>query len=272
MTPSRCAARASGAPRSRRERTSSAGCRPSRAARFRRGVRRRRRCRCVPSSNISGGAASRAGRAPASRPCARPRPVAAGQASTREAATAARPSASPRSTAAASRDAHRRPPRRPADRRAVTIRSEPTSRTSKPGSPLEVDGRRRRVAARGNEREMRQPEPAEHVADHVAQLAVARARAAARGPSSAVTAGQSRPFIGRIEVRVADDRPGGVERLGRFRRLRTAALRRQPDTRPRRAASAARTGAPRPGHLMSALICGGSAKTDGIDRAVLERR
>ncbi len=77
----------------------------------------------------------------------------------------------------------------------------------------EIDGRRgRAVAARWDDGEMRQPETTEHVADDVAKLTIGLRAGGTRSelgldcrPVQAVHRG--------IEVRVADDGPGRVERL-----------------------------------------------------------
>ena len=145
-----------------------AGC----PASGRRSTRRRRLSRC-PSSNISDARrALRAAHAVLDHPpdLDLPQPL---RHRVRQPRPAARRPASHRSTAAAI------PGRTPAAAAAppfgstcVTSSSAPTRRTSKPGSPLRSTGRRCAVSRPdGNQREVRQAEAAEHVADDVAQLA-----------------------------------------------------------------------------------------------------
>ena len=102
---------------------------------------------------------------------------------------------------------------------------------------------------------MRQPEAAQHVADDFAQLPIRlRARGARselgldRRPVHAVHRG--------IEVRVANDGPGSVERLAGPRRLRGG-------NGGHRADDGERAEPGPPIHLMSALICAGTEKTAG---------
>ncbi len=128
----------------------------------------------------------------------------------------------------------------------------------KAGIAAQVDGHRHgRVAAGWDEREVGEAEASEHLANHVAQLAVALSARGARRKLSL----DGRPVDAvhpRIEVRVANDGPRGIERLARLGCLR----RRKCDNR---GGERDRTDPdPRPAcHLMSALICVGTAKTDG---------
>ena len=124
-----------------------------------------------------------------------------------------------RARGASSRDGRQRQRRRRAGRRAPrAARTDEANVEARVAA--EIHGRGGHVVPAGrDDGEVRQPEPAQHVADYVAQLAVALR---ARRPRSelGLDGGPVHTVHRGIEVRVADDGPGSVERLGRPRRLR----------------------------------------------------
>ncbi len=104
---------------------------------------------------------------------------------------------------------------------------------------------------------MREPEATEHLANHVSQLAVGLgARRTWRelgldgGPVHTVHRG--------IEVRIPDDGPGSVERLAALGCL-SGGYRGDHAGNGQRSQESLRANV----HLMSALICAGTANTDG---------
>ena len=163
---------------------------------LRRGVRPRRR-RPACRRRTSATRATLAVRAASSRPSARFPPVAAWQASPRAAATGARRPASRRARGASSRDGHRRRSHRRADRRGSRAVLSRRGERRNPG---------RRSISTGVAPGLSRPDGMRAKCDSPSRPSISRITSrsspslcarAARGPSSALTAGQSRPFIER---------------------------------------------------------------------------
>ena len=154
----------------------------------------------------------------------------------------------------------------PAGSTEVTSISRPASRTSNPGSPPASTGASRGESADGREqREVRLAEPAEHLADHAAQLAGARGRRAraaaarcARRPSRRRSSADRSACRGRSSTPRRRCRPAP----GLCGDRQSSRERHEHDARDDRSTL----------HFTSALIAAGGSNVAGSTCVVLDRR